>query len=372
MQRLSRKLQEWVGLFRSPLSLRIVSSIFLSLAVIEGIVLIPSVEKRQQEILSQNEEVSAGKVNWILMTYPEANGPELLTHLEELGANPMLETILGGAVYEADGTLVGEFGEVPTIAFDDIRRDRPQYLNTDAGRRYDVAWTAQQANGDEYELVLRHDAAGTQRALNLYILRVLGIVLLIAAFMTLVMMVLLNRQLIQPILTLRKDLSNAGRAIADDQPTPQFESCRYYRPDELGEVIATFRSMYQEIEQAVGDRKLAEADLRAHNAQMQQYLQEVNRVTAAAMHVDAGTFTPDSLDEVAARSDELGKLAQMFQLMATHIQEREQQLQRQLQELSIEIDHAKRQKEVARITKSQYFQEIQTELENYTAEEFWG
>lgn len=61
IQPLSRKLQAWTGRFRSPLSLRIVSSIFLSLAVIEGIMLIPSVEKRQQEILSQNEEVSAGK-----------------------------------------------------------------------------------------------------------------------------------------------------------------------------------------------------------------------------------------------------------------------------------------------------------------------
>jgi hypothetical protein len=73
------------------------------------------------------------------MTYSEADGPELLAHLEEFGANPMLENILGRAVYTANGTLIGEFGEAPTIAFDDIRRDRPQYLHTDAVRRYDVA-----------------------------------------------------------------------------------------------------------------------------------------------------------------------------------------------------------------------------------------
>lgn len=371
MKPLSSKLQEFLGLFKSPLSLRIVFSVFVTFAVIEGLMLIPSVGRRQEEILSQHEEVSAGKVNWILMTYPEADGAELLTHLQELDNTPMLEDILGGAVYAADGTLIGEFGEVPTLTDADIRADRAQYLNTPEGRRYDVAWMTDQANGDRYALVLRHNAAGTQAALNLYILQVIGAALLIAAFLTLVMMVLLNRQLIRPILTLRRDLTQAGRAIADDQPTPNFESCQFYRPDELGEVIATFRSMYQEIEQAVSDRKLAEADLRTHNEQMQQYLEEVTQVTNAALQVDAGTFTPASLDAVAARTDELGKLAQMFQLMAAHIQERERQLQAQLRELTIEIDQAKRQKDVAQITSSQYFQELQSELEHYTPDEFW-
>lgn len=41
---------------------------------------------------------------------------------------------------------------------------------------------------------------------------------------------------------------------------------------------------------------------------------------------------------------------------------REDELRRQLEELKIEIDHKKREKEVALITESGYFQELQDEL----------
>src|SRR5690348_4715841 len=46
------------------------------------------------------------------------------------------------------------------------------------------------------------------------------------------------------------------------------------------------------------------------------YLQQVDRVTAAAAAIQANTFEPESLDEVARRNDELGQLALVFQEMA--------------------------------------------------------
>lgn len=75
------KLKEFGQLFKSPLSLRIVLGIFVSLSIIEAILLVPSVERHKQEILEQIEEVSEGKVSWILMTYPNASGQEILGHL---------------------------------------------------------------------------------------------------------------------------------------------------------------------------------------------------------------------------------------------------------------------------------------------------
>lgn len=62
----------------------------------------------------------------------------------------------------------------------------------------------------------------------------------------------------------------------------------------------------------------------------------------------------------------------MFQLMATSIKQREKQLQQQLEDLTIEIDHAKRHQQVAQITKSDYFQDMQNELKAYQAEQFWN
>jgi two-component system cell cycle response regulator len=88
------------------------------------------------------------------------------------------------------------------------------------------------------------------------------------------------------------------------------------------------------------------------------YLQQVGRVTAAAAAIRTNTFESESLDEVARRSDELGQLAQVFQEMARQVYAREQQLQRQVQQLRIEIDHARKASEVAEITESDYFQQL--------------
>jgi len=88
------------------------------------------------------------------------------------------------------------------------------------------------------------------------------------------------------------------------------------------------------------------------------YLQQVGRVTAAAAAIKANTFQPESLDDVARRSDELGQLAQVFQEMSRQVYAREQQLQRQVQQLRIEIDQERRAREVADITESDYFQQL--------------
>ncbi|MDQ6645382.1 MAG: HAMP domain-containing protein, partial [Chloroflexota bacterium] len=88
------------------------------------------------------------------------------------------------------------------------------------------------------------------------------------------------------------------------------------------------------------------------------YLYQVGRVTAAAAAIQANTFQLESLDEVAGRTDELGQLAQVFQAMARQVYTREQHLQRQVQQLRIEIDQERRTREVAEITESDYFQQL--------------
>ena len=88
------------------------------------------------------------------------------------------------------------------------------------------------------------------------------------------------------------------------------------------------------------------------------YLQQVGRITAAAAAIKANTFQAESLDGVARRPDELGQLALVFQEMARQVYAREQQLQRQVQQLRIEIDQERRASEVAEITESDYFQQL--------------
>lgn len=101
--------------------------------------------------------------------------------------------------------------------------------------------------------------------------------------------------------------------------------------------------------------------LRGNVAEMREdfdYMQQFAAVTAAAVALEAGGYDPQSLNEVARRSDELGQLARVFQRMAHEVYSREQRLKAEIVALQIEVDEAKKSREVAEITDTPYFQEL--------------
>src|SRR5438876_1197640 len=84
----------------------------------------------------------------------------------------------------------------------------------------------------------------------------------------------------------------------------------------------------------------------------------VSRLTAAATALEIHTFDPESLAEVTRRPDELGHLARVFHRMALEVPAREQRLQQQVQQLRIEIDDAKKVRQVAEIAETDYVQDL--------------
>ncbi|CAN5584359.1 hypothetical protein BH23CHL7_BH23CHL7_16260 [soil metagenome] len=91
-----------------------------------------------------------------------------------------------------------------------------------------------------------------------------------------------------------------------------------------------------------------------------EYLEQVAKVTDAAVALEAGEFGSDSLSAVADRSDALGQLARTFQKMAAEVAAREERLRAQVRELRIEIDEARQAAKVAEITGSDYFQDLRS------------
>ena len=89
-----------------------------------------------------------------------------------------------------------------------------------------------------------------------------------------------------------------------------------------------------------------------------EYLEQVGYITAAAAAVEVAAFDPASLDGVAARADALGQLARVFRRMAREVRAREEQLQREVRELRIEIDEARQARKVAEITETDYFRSL--------------
>ena len=103
--------------------------------------------------------------------------------------------------------------------------------------------------------------------------------------------------------------------------------------------------------------------LRARLADMvedYQYLQQVARLTEAAAAVEARVYEPEIVEEVTHRTDALGQLARVFQRMIREVYAREQHLQRQVQELRIEVDKARQAHQVAEITATDYFQQLRS------------
>jgi two-component system cell cycle response regulator len=94
------------------------------------------------------------------------------------------------------------------------------------------------------------------------------------------------------------------------------------------------------------------------------YLRNVARVTDAAVAVESETFDSQTLADVAARTDALGQLARVFSRMASEIYAREQRLKQQVQQLRIELDEARQARQVAEITESDYFQQLEAKAQD--------
>jgi len=84
---------------------------------------------------------------------------------------------------------------------------------------------------------------------------------------------------------------------------------------------------------------LEQKRLRDHE---REYLAQVNFVIEAASAVEGGTYKAGSLDAITGRGDALGKLARVFDTMATQVRAREDRLRSRVRDLQSEIAVARR------------------------------
>lgn len=261
----SPKLQDLTNLLSARLSRQIAFWIFVSLILIEAIILIPSVYRRERELLTQIRQVSSSKVLWIATTYAQVPTEEFLVEVKRLN-DPMLRMIRGGALYQA-GELIGSFGELPELSVEDAVREPMTFEMGDrlfSEGYYDAAWSIPHRGGT-YVLILRHDAAKVSVEVSAFVGRVAVLVLIIAIVVTLTTLIVVGAIIITPVLHLHQDLIVAGNAISTDQTLPRFHVATVQRHDELGEVIAAFRQMIQQVWQAMSNHQRAEQALAEAN-----------------------------------------------------------------------------------------------------------
>ncbi len=257
------------NLWRARLSRRIVFWVFLSIVVIEAIILVPSVMRRERELLDYLRSLSTAQAEGILSgqdDFMAASDQEVLASLETLLSN---DVIVGGTLYRADGTPIGSFGEPPELSaanpelLPQVLAERDRYNRRT--QRYDAVWEMSPLEG-RYELIIRHDATWVGREFYYFIGRIAGLVLIISIFVTGATMIVLDRLVIGSVLALRRDLLRAGTTLRQNQDARSlpFESVPLStsHADELGDVIMAFEEMVNQVGEAIAERDQAEADLR--------------------------------------------------------------------------------------------------------------
>ncbi len=264
------------GLLNSRLSRRIVSSVFICIVAVEGILFIPAYAQRERELLQQLETLSSEVLTTVKVDVMTDVASAALLNRAQERLKPD-SVILGGTLFSPSGKLLDTFGDVPTIPATDLLGD--QVIRLRAGNRYDIGWPKRMFQ-DQYVLVIRHDASKLQQAMLLFSARTAVVVLVLSACVTLLMIWILERLLIAPIVELRNDLVLAGDGIGNEQ-APQFTNQSLHRSDELGDVAVAFHQMFHRVRLEINDRKQAELALRTEKEKSERLLLNILPATIA-------------------------------------------------------------------------------------------
>ncbi|MTJ54284.1 adenylate/guanylate cyclase domain-containing protein [Anabaena sp. UHCC 0253] len=283
-------------LFQAKLSRYIVGWVFTSIVVVEIAILIPSYFRREQELLTNLENVSSEVLSSIVVSIQKGEDSQKILQMISQKLKPS-SVILGGALYQANGDLVGTFGEKPTTSCNDLGQAHMIRVQSQNGTRYDVAWSASMFEG-KYILIIRHNSAPVKEELFAFSLRVAGLVFIISVFVTLTTVLILGITVIRPILQLRDDLIIAGEAISQDGDDPVFLTMSKKREDEMGEVILAFYQMFTRVRQEIRDRQQVEISLRNEQEKSERLLLNILPAEIAQQLKQQQSAIANRFDEV--------------------------------------------------------------------------
>ncbi|WP_417530739.1 putative bifunctional diguanylate cyclase/phosphodiesterase [Marinobacter lipolyticus] len=204
---------------------------FVAILVIESVILIPSYRNYEENLLRQHATLASQALTTFLATKPGPVTTDSLNRLLESSRITGIELMVGERWLTA-GEPVVDPGDAAGRLRDMTRTE---------SNRLDLAWGSGQWLGD-YPVRARLDVTGVPEELTSFVLRILGLSLLIAVFVTVVTMAVVDRMMLSPLLRLRSRIVRAGA----DAEHPLMYVRKPERCDEFGEVEATFNRMLKQ------------------------------------------------------------------------------------------------------------------------------
>ncbi|WP_416673859.1 PAS domain S-box protein [Egbenema bharatensis] len=167
----------------------------------------------------------------------------------------------------------------------------------------------------------------------------------------------------------RSIFENALEGIFQSSPSGEFISAnpalaRMYGYDSPAEMMASITN--------IGEQLYVDPEKRAEFRALLEQQNAVKNFEYRCYCKDGSTIWVEI--DARAVKDNNGKIL-YYEGIVQDINDRkrrEAELKKQLEELQIEIDHQKREKEVALLTNSNYFQEVQQEIAEVNLDEFWS
>ncbi len=288
-----QKVMLFFSLVQARLSRTIVLWVFISIVIVELIILLPSVQRRESELLQNIEQIGLSSLAPVIaLSHHKKDFETIFQSTRQIIHN---FPVLGGSIYLPDGTLVANFGEMPQINYQDVIEQlrKEPVIRKRIDTVYNVAWliheqiegeilfkylldklqycqavNCQQVNS--VVLILRFDAKTIQNEVIAYIWRIAGLVLIICLFVTAVTSIALAPIVIAPIIRLRHALMEASYAVKSHDPQPYLLTVT--RKDEIGDVMREFNLMIQRLATQVEEIKARENALQLANREAESLL----------------------------------------------------------------------------------------------------
>jgi signal transduction histidine kinase len=263
----------------SKLSRQLSIWILFGILGMEGVIFLPSAYRRKHEKLHELEMTSLATVDTLAVVMPDAN-----QFIQSLPRLKQTSPLRAAKLYKDNGQAIDSFGQADSLSFTQAQQLVP-ILHYSNPWRYDIAQQVTLKDG-KYYLLLSYDATAISNDLIEFSIRVLGLVVLISLSVTGLMIWIINHRLIYPIVRLQSDVQQAGLAIAQETPCPDFLSRSYEFNNELQDVIQAFFATNVQTLEAIALRKESEANLRQTGQQLESSISDLKRTQAQLVHTE--------------------------------------------------------------------------------------
>lgn len=229
----------------------VTAAVFVAILLVEGAILIFSVNNFERDRLMEVEREGLAVVRaWIR-----------IGHEDPLTLNKMAPMVGEGSVLMSAVVTDQKGNEIAGVMdYSILERSEETFR---------VNWTPEEL-GYPFYVSAKLDKTELPEQINAFIWRIVGLVLLISTFVTLVTMVILERLMLHPIRILRKSMHDA----CTDLSHPERHMIESGRNDELGDVGFAFNDLLSRLSSAFGEIRTQQDTLLRNNEKLEHLVSD--------------------------------------------------------------------------------------------------